>query len=111
MSEKTLDKNGRWRNVNISFRASPEENEEISLLVKLSGQTKQEYLVRRSTQKDVVVRGSCRVYKALRSQIEELTNQLTRIYRGGDIPEEMLERIEFIIDICSKMQDETEDFS
>ena len=43
MSEKVLDAHGRWRNITVAFRVSPEEDEQIERLVKLTGLTKQDY--------------------------------------------------------------------
>ena len=37
MSAKNNDAKGRWRNVTVAFRVSPEENEEINMRAKLSG--------------------------------------------------------------------------
>ena len=37
MSEKVLDAHGRWRNITVAFRVSPEEDEQIERLVKLTG--------------------------------------------------------------------------
>ena len=37
---KTLDNKGRWRNVIISFRMSPQERDDLNVRVKLSGLTK-----------------------------------------------------------------------
>ena len=39
MSEKRLDRCGRWRNVIVAFRVSKEEGEAIDEAVALSGQT------------------------------------------------------------------------
>ena len=47
MSAKNRDSQGRWRNKTVAFRVSPEEDELIETLVRLSGLTKQEYIVRR----------------------------------------------------------------
>ena len=55
MSEKVLDAHGRWRNITVAFRVSPEEDEQIERLVKLTGLTKQDYIMRRLTEQDVVV--------------------------------------------------------
>ena len=45
MSEKVLDAHGRWRNITVAFRVSPEEDEQIERLVKLTGLTKQDYIM------------------------------------------------------------------
>ena len=55
MSEKRLDAKNRWRNVVVAFRMSPEEDELLETAVRLSGLTKQEYIIRRLQEKEVVV--------------------------------------------------------
>lgn len=47
MSAKCLDKQGRWRNKTVAFRVSPEEDELLETAVRLSGLTKQDYIIRR----------------------------------------------------------------
>ena len=58
MSLKNLDSHNRWRNKTVAFRVSPEEDAQIETFVKLSGLTKQDYITRRLTCKDVVVQGN-----------------------------------------------------
>ncbi|EAC8684450.1 mobilization protein, partial [Listeria monocytogenes] len=53
MSVKTLDGKGRWRNKIVAFRVSPEENEHLNKLVKLSGLNKQEYLIHRILMEEI----------------------------------------------------------
>ena len=76
MSLKNLDSHNRWRNKTVAFRVSPEEDAQIETFVKLSGLTKQDYITRRLTCKDVVVQGNPRVYKALRDQLAAVLDEL-----------------------------------
>ena len=64
MSVKVLDRQGRWRNKIVAFRVSPEEDEQLEIAVRLSGLTKQDYIVRRLQEKEIVVVGnpSCLLY-------------------------------------------------
>ena len=55
MSAKNRDEHNRWRNVTVAFRVSPEEDRLIETAVRLSGLTKQDYITRRLTNRDVVV--------------------------------------------------------
>ena len=61
--ERVLDQQGRWRNKVVAFRMSPEEDEVLEAKVKLSGLTKQEYIIRRLTDREITVVGNPRVYK------------------------------------------------
>lgn len=65
MTAKARDQHNRWRSVTVAFRMSPEENEHLNHLVQLSGMTKQDYIIARLLQKEIVVHGNPRVYKAL----------------------------------------------
>lgn len=69
MSAKNLDNHNRWRNKTVAFRVSPEEDEQLEIAVRLSGLTKQDYITRRLLNRDIVVQGNPRVYKALRDQL------------------------------------------
>lgn len=62
MSAKNMDKHNRWRNKTVAFRVSPEEDAQIEMAVKLTGLTKQDYIIRRLLCRDVVVQGNPRVY-------------------------------------------------
>ena len=106
MSLKNRDEHNRWRNKTIAFRVSPEENEQIERYVKLSGLTKQDYITRRLTHKDVVVQGNPRVYKALRSQFSAVLDELRRIEAGGSVNDELLDVIEMIAAIMDGMKEE-----
>ena len=43
--ERVLDQQGRWRNKVVAFRMSPEEDALLDAKVRLSGLTKQEYII------------------------------------------------------------------
>ena len=94
MSAKNVDRHNRFRNITVGFRVSPEENEEINRAVALSGLSKQEYCYRRCMERDVVVQGNPRVYKALKNQMADILTELQRIAGGESVPDELLYTIE-----------------
>ena len=95
MTAKSMDKHSRWRSRTVSFRMSPEEYEQLEKLVKLTGLTKQDYIIRRLLERDVVVQGNIRAFKALRDQMDEILTQLCRI--EPDPPDEdLLDTIRFV---------------
>lgn len=96
MSLKVTDRQGRWRNKTVSFRVSPEEDEQIETAVRLSGLTKQDYIVRRLQEKSVVVVGNPRVYKALRNELAKVISELQRIASGEPVSDDLLGVIELI---------------
>ena len=96
MSAKNVDKHNRFRNITVGFRVSPEENELINKAVALSGLPKQEYCYHKCMDRDVVVQGNPRVYKALRNELREVLAQLQRIEAGSSVDEDLLSVIELI---------------
>ena len=65
MTTTTAGETRRW----LSLRVSAEEDLQLETLVKLTGLTKQDYIIRRLLERDVVVQGNPKVYKALRDQL------------------------------------------
>jgi len=80
----------------VGFRVSPEENEQINVAVALSGLPKQEYCYRKCLNRDIVVQGNPRVYKALRNQLAAVLDELKRIEAAGELRDELLDNIELI---------------
>ena len=106
MSLKNRDEHNRWRNKTVAFRVSPEEDKQIETYVRLSGLTKQDYITRRLTHKDIVVQGNPRVFKALRNQLADVLTELQRIEAGGEGNDELLDVIEMIADILGGLKGE-----
>jgi len=96
MSAKCLDKKNRWRNRTIGFRVSTEENTQIETAVRLSGLTKQDYIIKRLLDRDIVVVGNPRVYKALRNELANVLLELQRISNGNSVDDELLSTINLI---------------
>ena len=105
MSAKNMDSQGRWRNKTVAFRVSPEEDELIETLVRLSGLTKQEYIVRRLQEKEIVVVGNPRVYKALKMELAKVLEELQRIKGGEEAPKDLLDVIKQITVTMKRMKD------
>ena len=106
MSAKCLDKQGRWRNKTVAFRVSPEEDELLETAVRLSGLTKQDYITRRLQEKEVVVTGNPRVYKALKNELAKVLNELKRLKNGDNVPEDLLEVIRLITITMNGLKEE-----
>ena len=101
MSAKNVDKHNRFRNITVGFRVSPEEQAELNKAVALSGLPKQEYCYRRCMNREIIVQGNPRVYKALKNQMALIYQELQRIDKSDDVPPEMLETINLIaVTLC-----------
>lgn len=95
MSAKSVDKHNRYRSITVGFRVSPEENEVLNAAVALSGLPKQEYCYRRCMNRDVVVQGNPKVYKALKDELKKVLTELERI-SNSNVSDELLETIQLI---------------
>ena len=107
MSAKDCDEQGRLRSVTVGFRVSPEEGAQLDRLVQLSGLTKQDYIIRRLMNREVVVQGNPRVYKALKGQMADILEELQRIEAGGSVSAELIDLIRFIAGIMNGMKEES----
>ena len=103
--EKTLDNKGRWRNVIISFRMSPQERDDLNVRVKLSGLTKQDYIIKRLSERAVIVQPNTRVYKALRNQMADILTELRRIENGANIDSDLLDKIQITVQTYNGLEE------
>lgn len=104
--ERSLDYQGRWRNKTVAFRVSEEESKLIDTQVRLSGLTKQDYIIRRLQCRDVVVQGNPRVYKALRNQMEDIYEELQHVAHAGELSEEFLYTLQLVAETMNGLREE-----
>ena len=104
--EKSLDAKGRWRNRNVGFRVSEEEAKLLDDLVELSGLAKQDYILRRLLNREVVVQGNPKVFKALTNQMTQIYEELKRLESVSDDNEELLIVVEMVATIMKGMVNE-----
>ena len=108
MSAKNLDAHGRLRSVTVGFRVSPEESELLSSMAALSGLTKQDFIIRQLLNREIIVQGNPRVFKALKSQFAAVLHELKRIEQGGTVSAELQDLIAYIAKIMNGMKEESE---
>lgn len=104
--EKSLDAKGRWRNRNVGFRVSEEEAKLLDNLVELSGLAKQDYILRRLLNREVVVQGNPKVFKALKHQMTQIYEELKCLESVSDDNEELLIVVEMVAKIMKGMVNE-----
>ena len=105
MSAKNLDNHNRWRSRTVAFRVSEEEAQQLDVAVKLSGLTKQDYITTRLLNRDIVVQGNPRVYKALREQFGAVLQELRRVDAGNAASDALLDTIQMIARIMDGMKE------
>lgn len=79
MSAKNIDSKGRLRSKIVSFRMSPEEANLLDGLVLISGINKQDYLINRALQRDVIINYSPRLEVGIKKELIALCNELKRV--------------------------------
>lgn len=107
MSAKNLDNHNRWRSKTVAFRMSPQEADMLDEFAKLSGLTKQDYLIDRVLQREVIVKGNPRVYKTLRNELTSLCDELKRTTEAGQVSEDFLNVTNMALKILSCMKEES----
>ena len=102
MSEKNLDNKRRWRSITVGFRVSPQEAYRLDMVVKTSGLTKQDYILKQLMQENVVVLPNSRIQRILSQYLVELTEELKRLQRIGQ-EDDILENITYLIELIDRM--------
>ena len=108
MSRRKLDPNGNWRDTVVSFCLSKEETNLLNRMVHISGNTKRDYLTARVMERDVVVQGNPKVYKALKDELAAVREELSRIAAGEEISPYLQELIWYIGSIMDGMKKESD---
>lgn len=96
MSKKARDGQGRWRSKTIAFRISPEENQLLEDIVRLSGLTKQEYIIGRVLDRNIHVVPNPRVHKALKEEMTKLCEQLRQLNDLNELSPETIVVLDFL---------------
>ena len=102
MSEKNIDNKRRWRSITVGFRVSPEEAYRLDMVVKTSGLTKQDYILKQLMQEKVVILPNCRIQRILSKYLVELTEELKRLQRIEQ-EDDILENITYLIELIDRM--------
>lgn len=106
MSAKNRDNHNRWRNITVGFRVSPEENERLNRAVALSGLPKQEYCYRKCMDNSITVTPNPRIFKALKTALDDVLTELKRISTGIQPSDELLNDITLIANMLTDMKGE-----
>jgi len=106
MSAKVYDVKGRWRNKTVAFRVSQEEAKQLDILSKLSGLTKQDYLICRVLDKEITVNSNPRIFKALRNQLASVLAELQRLETVSTTNDELIGLIQYIAEILDGLKQE-----
>ena len=108
MSARKLDEFGNWRSKAVTFNMSPEEDEMFERMVHMSGLCKRDYIANRLLNRDVVVQGNPKVYKALKDEMAAIRDELKQLAEGEEISPYLLEVIRFMTSVMDGMKEESD---
>ncbi|MBR0141336.1 MAG: mobilization protein [Ruminococcus sp.] len=104
--DKCRDKKNRWRNRTIAFRMSDEENELLNKIVAATGLTKQDYIIKRLLDREIVVMPNPRVYLALKGLLQQVYDESLKFDKTAQLDDEFLEIVKFIAEILNGIKGE-----
>lgn len=87
----------------IAFRVSEEQYHMIQMMSDVSGMVKQDYLLSRVLQKEVIVTPNVRVKKYLEQYLREIAAELQRIGSGETLNSELIDRLTVLIDMMERL--------
>lgn len=108
MTAKINDRHGRWRSEYVGLRLSPEEADTLNKMVKLSGLSKQDYIIDSLLTRQIVVQGNPKVYIALKRKMEEILVELRRLANHEEVRPELIDLTRMIAEIMEGMKEESD---
>lgn len=94
MTKKARDEHGRWRDVTVGFRMSPQESDLLNRMVAISGLTKQDYIISKVLNREVRVVPNVRAQKRLEENMLYVYRELRRLSYAGDMEPELTALVE-----------------
>ena len=71
----------------------------------MSGLTKQDYIIKRLLERNVIVQPSSRLFKALRNQMTEILTELKRIENGANVDDELIAVIKTVAETYNSLEE------
>ena len=81
----------------MAFRCTPEERKLICDMAAWSGMSRQDYIIAKLTDTQVVVKPSVGVQKALKDSMAELTKEVRLAASYGELSESLQQRVELVM--------------
>ena len=106
MSKKNYDNHNRWRNKTVAFRVSAEEDLQLETLVKLTGLTKQDYIIQSVLHQKVVATGNPLMLVQFRKNLQQIERELERIEKASDMDGELLTPIRSMLEILEGFKEQ-----
>lgn len=104
MSERRVDKCNRYRCINVGFRLSPEEAEELNVKVALSDLSKRDYIVDCLLKHEIRVVCGIKVTKTMKMYLEAILEELQFMEEGAVPKEELLTTLQHVLEILERAE-------
>ena len=85
---------------------SDEENEQLNKIVAATGLTKQDYIIKRLLEKEIVVMPNPRVYSALKGLLQNVYDELKAFDKSVQLDDIFLETVHFIAEVLNGIKGE-----
>lgn len=105
MSKKNNDMQRRFRKIVVAFRVSEGENEVINRMVALSGLTKQDYLIRCTSNAEIIVQGNPYVYRSLKYELNQFIDLFKQVENLEEIELDDLAVLRRVLETVIAMHD------
>lgn len=92
------ENSARRRNKTMAFRCPPEERKLICDMAAWSGMSRQDYIIAKLTDTQVVVKPSVGVQKALKDSMAELAKGVRLAGSYGELGESLQQRVELVME-------------
>lgn len=91
------ENSARKRSKTMAFRCTPEEHKLICEMAAWSGMSRQDYIIAKLTDTQVVVKPSVGVQKALKDSMAELAKEVRLVASCGELSESLQQRVELVM--------------
>lgn len=91
------ENSARKRSKTMAFRCTPEERKLICDMAAWSGMSRQDYIIAKLTDTQVIVRPSVGVQKALKDSMTELAKEVRLAGSYGELSESLQQRVELVM--------------
>ena len=90
----------------MAFRVSQEESEQIDRMVRLSGLTKQDYIIQSVHHQKEVATGNTLMLVQFRKNLQQIERELERIEKASDMDGELLTPIRSMLEILEGFKEQ-----
>lgn len=103
---KARDESRRLRRRTIAFRMSDAEKQELDRRIALSGLQRQDYLIKCSLERPIVVVGNRSLFRKLDAELAAVHEELLKHPDSGEVSEDAKSRVRLVEELLSSFSEE-----